>query len=353
MADLSGLLNTFIKQKTGGQRTSEGLQGLGSLIGQQALQAQQRKNELADTIELQRAKSKLEQDNKNQELQRNIKVAREMGLIAPRGGLQSNQGAGIGGVGGIEGQQQQQLRSQFGGLGNQQQVQPTQQQTTRQFPSQFNPFTGGLSTNPEFVSQFDREKANKSQRAENIKISTGLRKEFTSNPQVKEFREIDTKVRALDSLLEQAQSGNFKTTNALDQALITMFNKVTDPGSVVRESEFARIPENLPWKSRAETLLRKPIEGQILTQQDRKDLVLAAKVIANEMGSSFNREFGRFQGLARDLEVKESRVLGGIKPFKPFSITQDDTKSKEQEENDAKLKVIEERIKRLDIGKSL
>ena len=61
MADLSGLLQQFVQQPTGFQGISQGLQGLGQLLGQQYMQKQADERELANAIALARQKAMIEQ----------------------------------------------------------------------------------------------------------------------------------------------------------------------------------------------------------------------------------------------------------------------------------------------------
>ncbi len=174
MAGFDTLFQQFLNQKTGTQQTSQGLSQLNALIGKQALGNQQRKADLEDKIELFKTKNKIEQDNKNAAQKRQIDMAIAQGLIPPRnaGRGQQTQGAGIGGVGGIGAQPippsiqpspqdiqaqqslvrpptQEPLRPQFDNLNQEPQAQ-------KQFP--FRMFGGNLIKNPEFVSQFAREK---------------------------------------------------------------------------------------------------------------------------------------------------------------------------------------------------
>lgn len=74
-------------------------------------------------------------------------------------------------------------------------------------------------------------------------FGTNLRKEFEGRTEVKDFKEIEFRYDVMDKAFEESKTtGNFV---AVDQALITTFNKITDPDSVVRESEYARTANDL------------------------------------------------------------------------------------------------------------
>ena len=62
-----------------------------------------------------------------------------------------------------------------------------------------------------------------------------LRIEFLNRPEVKDYVTTNTQVKSMDKLLSSGLAGNNENKVALDQALISMFNKLTDPQSVVRE----------------------------------------------------------------------------------------------------------------------
>jgi hypothetical protein len=96
---------------------------------------------------------------------------------------------------------------------------------------------------PDTTTQYQQENL-----ARQARLDAGkLRVEFLNRPEVKEFVTINTQVKSMDALLNKAlSSDDVKNKVAVDQALISMFNKLTDPASVVRESEYARTPENLP-----------------------------------------------------------------------------------------------------------
>lgn len=153
-----------------------------------------------------------------------------------------------------------------------------------------------------------------------LMTASKLRQEFINRPEVKEFVTVATNVRSMDSMLNSAIKGNVNNRVALDQALITMYNKLTDPNSVVRESEYARTPENLPLFNRFGGALDKLQKGGAgLTNQDRQTLVWGAKIIANERGKTFNTTYEDYNMLAREYGIKPDLVLRGMDKFTEYS----------------------------------
>jgi len=123
----------------------------------------------------------------------------------------------------------------------------------------------------------------------------------------------------MDALLKKALSGDVQNKVALDQGLITMYNKLTDPNSVVRESEYARTPENLPVINRIQGALQKVEKGGAgLTNKDREALVLGAKIIADERGKTYNSTLQEYQDLAGGYNLDPKLTLRGMKQHSNF-----------------------------------
>lgn len=147
-----------------------------------------------------------------------------------------------------------------------------------------------------------------------------LRTEFINRPEVKEFQSVSTNVNSMDSLLKSALSGNMNNKAALDQGLITMYNKLTDPNSVVRESEYARTPENLPVVNRISGAISKLKEGGAgLTDADREALVIGAKIIANERGRTYANTRDSYNKISEKYQLDPSLVTGTLPEFTAYS----------------------------------
>lgn len=147
-----------------------------------------------------------------------------------------------------------------------------------------------------------------------------LRKEFIDRPEVKDYQTVATQVKSMDSLLSQAKSGNAQSKNFLDQALISIFNKINDPGSVIRESEYARTPEGLALSNRIQGSLEKIRAGGAgLTDADRADLVVASKIIANERGGTYNQTRSGYVNLAQQMTLDPQLITATMPEFSPYS----------------------------------
>jgi len=112
-----------------------------------------------------------------------------------------------------------------------------------------------------------------------------------------------------DSYLENPDAG----ATFVDQALISLFNKITDPGSVVRESEFNRTGESLGFSDKYMGKLDKMWKGGAgLTDQARKDSVEIAKALTNGASSTFDTELTRARRQADIAGVPEQFALGAL-----------------------------------------
>ena len=166
-------------------------------------------------------------------------------------------------------------------------------------------------------------------------IATDLRKEFINRPEVKDYVTVSTNVKSMESLLQEAlRTGDESNLVAIDQGLITMYNKLTDPNSVVRESEYARTPQNLPMVNRILGAIQKIQQGGAgMTKEDREALVLGAKIIANERGGAFQERRNSYTNQALDAGIDPFRVTGTLPPFERFVINSNDNGAVDQNTN--------------------
>ncbi len=147
--------------------------------------------------------------------------------------------------------------------------------------------------------------------------ATVLRKEFQALPVVKNFGVLRQQTKNIIVGLESALNDPELGSKAIpDQILVVSFNKILDPTSVVRESEFARTPEGLSIINRMQGFADKVSKGGVgITDDERKDIArLSAKMYA-EAGEEFNNELDRFGGLSGQSRVNPELVTGGIDRF--------------------------------------
>jgi hypothetical protein len=135
----------------------------------------------------------------------------------------------------------------------------------------------------------------------------GLRKEFLGLPEVKEFPVVESQSRrALKALSEQGKGSNV----AVDQSIITVFNKMLDPTSVVRESEYARTPQDLSVLSRIRGKWDKVQRGGAgLDATERQALNRMVGNFAQIASKQYNSRAKEYRQLATEYGFNPSRVV--------------------------------------------
>jgi len=140
-----------------------------------------------------------------------------------------------------------------------------------------------------------------------MKDTATLRKEFNALPEVKSFQEINTRYNIMEKTLEVARRGG--NLIAVDQALISLFNKMTDPQSVVRESEYARTPKNMSVVNRILGKWDKWTRGGAgLTDDEREALVSISSEINEMYKQTYNKRAVEFRSYAQDYQVNPDAV---------------------------------------------
>lgn len=169
----------------------------------------------------------------------------------------------------------------------------------------------------------ETEKAERKAVAENKKQITKLeddyRKEYNNRKIVKDSKEINSAISRMDNVWNKYQSNpNPNSKNALDQALVITFNKMLDPGSVVRESEFARTPTGQSLISRIQGASEKLVEGGVgLTDAEREEIIIVAKQLQEGQMIELEKEKQLYRELAEQRGLNIESILGRNKTKAP------------------------------------
>jgi hypothetical protein len=157
-----------------------------------------------------------------------------------------------------------------------------------------------------------------------------LRKEFNSNKQVTAFGDIMSAGKAIEN--------NPAITGPDQQALITQFAKILDPGSVVRETEFAIAARNSGQLAKIENLFEKFRTGKDLTPEAVANMKAAVKPLLKGYEDSFNKTKGRYSDLAKRYGYSPENVVfnpyeasGGNKRLEDMSVEELDQYIKQNE----------------------
>lgn len=107
------------------------------------------------------------------------------------------------------------------------------------------------------------------------------------------------------------ESGKAKDLNATTQTIISAFNRMNDPGSTVRESEYARTPEGQSFLQRLEGKAQSIREGGPgVTPASLKEFVDLAQVFDQRATSSISKERARIERVAKASGVDPTLIFG-------------------------------------------
>lgn len=131
-----------------------------------------------------------------------------------------------------------------------------------------------------------------------FKDSMDLRKEFLA--QSKEYQKVrDSYTRVVGSTKEPSPAG--------DLSLIFNYMKMLDPGSVVRESEFATAASTGSYGQRIQASVQRVLSGERLAPEMRRDFVEKASVLMEGMQNQHFKREQNYTGIAikNNLSVNE------------------------------------------------
>jgi hypothetical protein len=126
------------------------------------------------------------------------------------------------------------------------------------------------------------------------KFAHQLHKDFLGNQQTQDYQVIERTTGQLHAVMSAAESkekaGKKVEWGVVDQPLITLFNKLLDPSSVVRESEYARTPQNQAYIDDLRGRYAKYKEGGAgITPEFRAELLSVADTLAAAAEDGFKR----------------------------------------------------------------
>ncbi len=142
------------------------------------------------------------------------------------------------------------------------------------------------------------------------KAVTELRKEVYKLPVAKDLEDINRSYKTLQSVYDTYKQGDTDVATT-DQALVVAFQKMLDPGSVVREGEFDRTAQGQALLGRAQSYLGKLQAGGVgITDKMRQDMVTVAAKIQEGYMNDFKSQASFYIDEAERLGVPPERVLG-------------------------------------------
>jgi hypothetical protein len=150
--------------------------------------------------------------------------------------------------------------------------------------------------------------------ADKAKLAVAQSKEFRTDKRVQDLQIIERSERGMEAALRQSKTA--KSRIASDQALGVLFQKMLDPTSVVRESEFARTPQGASIINRMQGAAEQLVKGGLkLKDEDREALVEMGRTLLLEAKKTANTAFDEFDTRATELGLNKKVVFGGRKKF--------------------------------------
>lgn len=138
-----------------------------------------------------------------------------------------------------------------------------------------------------------------------------LRTEFNGLSVAKSYQDVNASYDRVRSSYAEAQAAgaNNQSRAAADQALIISFNKMLDPGSVVREGEYARSEQGQSvinqLLGKAQAALR---GGAALTDADRNAIVSMTGRLYADYVNNYNQNVLRYRDLAKQTGARADNV---------------------------------------------
>jgi hypothetical protein len=126
------------------------------------------------------------------------------------------------------------------------------------------------------------------------KDGVALRKEFNQLPDVKDFNNVATSFNVINRLSNQTPSA------AGDLSLIFAYMKMLDPGSVVREGEFANAQNTAGIPDQVRNAYNKALNGQRLNPGQRVEFTNQAGNIYQSYRQRYDEVVSQYQGYAQE-----------------------------------------------------
>ena len=160
------------------------------------------------------------------------------------------------------------------------------------------------------------------------KVEMDLAKQFRADKTVQAHQLMQNELRQLEGLVAQGSSYS-------DQALITKFSKILDPGSVVRETEFAITERGGGLIKSIENYASKVAGGGRLQPSQRQEMIDAARALANGVAENYakkRKEYADQGGLygARPEAIIGVETVAPSAGAKPSGLSPEEKKRKEE-----------------------
>ena len=145
---------------------------------------------------------------------------------------------------------------------------------------------------------------------ESWRRATELRKEWNSLADVKNFGEVDTSFQKIKKAAEAPSAAG-------DIALLTGYMKMIDPGSTVREGEFATAQNAGGVPDRIRAQYNKVVSGERLSSDQRTDFVTQAGNLYAVQKGRYMEQAKRYRDMASEQGLNPEHVTGRVEGLSP------------------------------------
>lgn len=142
------------------------------------------------------------------------------------------------------------------------------------------------------------------------KLTMDLRKELSGLPQVKAFNDVSV---AFDKIQKAAKV----PSAAGDLSLIFAYMKLLDPGSTVREGEFANAQNATGVPGQVLNMYNRALKGERLAPEQRADFLGQAQNLYGAHEEQVRPLFERYRGLAEKAGATPDDVTPGLPETEP------------------------------------
>ena len=139
--------------------------------------------------------------------------------------------------------------------------------------------------------------------AELAKVEMDLAKQFRADKTVLAHQLMQNELRQLEGLVAQGSSYS-------DQALITKFNKILDPGSVVRETEYANTERGGGFIKSIENYASKVAGGGRLQLSQRQEMIDAARALAEGVAQNYRKKRKEYSDQGALYGARPEAIIG-------------------------------------------
>lgn len=140
-----------------------------------------------------------------------------------------------------------------------------------------------------------------------------LRKEIAADKAIVQYGDIKTSFDNITALYQETvNKPSEESKQALDNAIIIAFNKMLDPGSVVREGEFDRTTQGQSIMANFQGFLdAKTAGGAGITDDTRREMVRAAEILANNAEAAYQDSVDFYVPAIEEYGLDPARYIKG------------------------------------------